>query len=83
MAKIPHSSRYRHAGNKASTNVGAAGRAWSAHNDNNAHGRTADQPTSMTWLWGLVVLGLLIAFPYQVLGVIGLALVVYWFFGKK
>lgn len=83
MANIPHSSRYRTSGNKASANTGATGRTWSAHNGSSAQARTADQPSSMNWLWVLVVLGLLIAFPYQVLGVIGLALIVSWLFGKK
>ena len=83
MANIPNSSRYRSSGSKASANAGAAGRTWSAPNDSNAHGGTADQPTSMSWLWVLVALGLLIAFPYHVLGVVGLVLIVGWVFGKK
>jgi len=83
MANIPNSSRYRSSGNKASANAGAAGRKWSAHNDSNAHGGTADRPANKNWLWGLVALGLLIAFPYQVLGFIALALFIGWFFGKK
>lgn len=83
MANIPNSSRYRSSGSRASANVGAAGRTWSAHNNSNPRGIAFDQPASMSWLWGLAALGLLIAFPYHVLGVIGLALFVSWFFGKK
>ncbi len=83
MANIPHSSRYRSAGNKASANAGAAGLAWSAQNDSTAHGRSADQPANMSWLWVLVGIGLLIAFPYHVLGFIGLALFIGWFVSKQ
>ena len=83
MANIPNSSQYRISGNKASSNARVAGCTWTAHHDSNAHGRTADQPNSMSWLWGLVALGLLIALPYHVLAAIGLALIVGWYVGKK
>jgi len=83
MANIPHSSRYRTSSNKVSANAAMADRAWSAHKSSNAHGRTADQPDSVSWLWGLAALGLLIAFPYHVLGAIGLVLVVAWYFGRN
>jgi hypothetical protein len=37
----------------------------------------------MSWLWVLVGIGLLIAFPYHVLGFIGLALFIGWFVSKQ
>lgn len=86
MANIPHSSRYRTSGNKPSAKTGAANGAWSARNSHNANDWARPQPASPNWpagLAGLVVLGLLIAFPYHVLGVICFGLLLTWFFGKK
>lgn len=86
MANIPNSSRYRTSGNKPSANTRAANGTRSAHNSHNAHDWARPQPSSTNWLAGLaglVALGLLIAFPYHVLGVIGFGLLLTWFFGKK
>lgn len=83
MANIPHSSRYRTTGNKASANTGAAAHARAAQHGNNAQNWSADQSSGMNWLWVIVGLGLLIAFPAPMLGLIGLALLAHWLFGKK
>ena len=84
MANIPHSSRYRTSGNKASANAGAAGRTGSAHNGSTAQAWIPDQPSSSNWLWALVLFGVVLYnFPAQVLSVIGLGLLAYWFLGKK
>lgn len=83
MAKIPHSSQYRTSGNKASASVGAPGREGSARTGSAAHARADEQPSIGHWVLVLVALGLLIAFPYQVLGVTGLGLLAAWLFGKK
>ena len=83
MANIPNSSRYRSASNRASANDGAAGRTWSEHIHNNPHDSNADPSANMNWLWVVVALCLLIAFPYHVLGAVGLAVTICWFFSKK
>jgi hypothetical protein len=86
MANIPNSSRYRTAGNKPSAKTGAANGTGSARNGHNAHDWPVNQTTGNNWLVGLVglvAIGLLIAFPYHVLGVIGFGLLLTWFFGKK
>lgn len=83
MAKIPHSSQYRTSGNKAAASVGAPSRAGSARTGSATHTRAAQQPSIAHWVLVLLALGLLIAFPYQVLGVIGLGLLAALLFGKK
>ena len=86
MANIPHSSRYHTPGSKLSANTGAANGTGSARNGHNAHDLHVNQTTGNNWLAGLiglVALGLLIAFPYHVLTVIGFGLLVNLFFGKK
>lgn len=83
VAKIPHSSQYRTSSNRASTSVGGSSRAGSARTGSATHTRAVEHLSITHWLLMLVALVLLIAFPYKVLGVIGLGLFVAWLFGKK
>ncbi len=67
-------------------NAGAANGNRSARNGHKANDWTSNQTPGSNWLaalMGLAALGLLIAFPYHVLGVIGFGLLLTWFFGKK
>lgn len=83
MANIPNSRRYRTTGSGASTAEVAAGRSWSTHDSGAAHVRTNQQPAWAIWLWGLGLLGLLIAFPLPVMSILGIALVAAWISRKK
>lgn len=83
MANIPNSRRYRTTGRSASTSGVAAGRSWSKHDSSAAHVEADQPPGGGMWLVGLGLLGLLIAFPVQVVSFLVIALVVAWLARKK
>ena len=83
MANIPNSSRYRTVGSSHPAISEASGSEGSSDPSRGYPRRTVNQPLSTIWLLGFLALGLLIAFPYHVLGVIGLGLLISRLFAKK
>jgi hypothetical protein len=86
MANIPHSSRYRTPGSKGSSHPAVPNRTGPTRRCRDATDWTTNQPPStnwLTWVIGLLALGLLVAFPLQVLGAIGFGLLLFRLFGKK
>jgi len=93
MANIPNSSRYRTAGRRNPSQGTAASGAssWSTYQTSgNADGAHYDatgnsRPCSGhgNWLWIIVLLALLIAFPVPTLTVLALLAFATWFMAKK
>lgn len=83
MANIPNSSRYRTVGSSRLSISGTSGSERSSDPSRGYRGRTVNQPFSLIPLFGFLAVGLLIAFPYHVLGVIGFGLLINWLFAKK
>ena len=83
MADIPNSRRYRTVpGRRPVTTVSSLKRDQSRA-DRKDEGETLAQSQSSPWPFVLLGFALLIAFPYQVLGIIALGLVFCWLSEKQ
>lgn len=93
MANIPNSSRYRTTGRRiaAQGTVAPEASSWAAHQTSGNVGGTRrgatgnNRPHSRfgSWLWIIILLALLVAFPVPTLSVLSLLAVATWFMAKR